>query len=87
MQNALNDTRLSLIKKLGEAIPDQPGQMHITKPDSLAEFNAQMQSAMEADVKDVEIETVSKKDIMGKDGSNQISIGVLTELITLNFIK
>lgn len=72
--------RIELVKQYGDPTPENSDQFRVTDPEKLKAFNEQIQSMLDAEVK-IELEPLSKKDMLGKGSENEISLGLLTILL------
>lgn len=79
--------RNALIFKLGTPVDGKPGAMEV-KEDSKkhVEFSKIIAEMLAYD-HDVKLEPITKKDILGKDKTNQVPVGILSDLITLGILN
>jgi len=81
-----NKERNSLITKLGTPVEGQDGSISVKEDsENYPEFQKQISEMLELD-RDVKIDTISKKDILGPNKKNQVPVHILSDLITLEVL-
>lgn len=76
--------RLALVEKYGDA--GEGEQKKVSDPEKLKGFNEELQPYLDHEY-DVVVESLLKKDILGSNEGNQVSLPVLSDLMRLEILS